>query len=64
MEINKNQNKEINIYLSDGRFTGILANLKDKNIKYNIVSSKSNDMKSLYGNYVYYNIENKHYYVK
>ena len=56
MEINKNQNKEINIYLSDGRFTGILANLKDKNIKYNIVSSKSNDMKSLYGNYVYYNI--------
>lgn len=57
IELNKNQNREINIYLSEDRFTGILANLKDKNIKYNIVSNKNDDMKSLYGNYVYYNIK-------
>lgn len=57
IELNKNQNKEINIYLSEDRFTGILANLKDKNIKYNIISNKNNDMKPLYGNYVYYNVK-------
>ena len=56
MEQYKNKNKEINIYLSEDRFTGILANLNDKNIKYNIIQNKSDDMKSLYGSYVYYNI--------
>ena len=56
IELNKNNNKEINIYLSEKRFTGILANLKDKNIKYNIVNNKTEDMKSLYGNYVNYSI--------
>lgn len=58
IELYRIKNKEIEIYLEDHGFTGILANLEDKNIKYNIVSNKNIDMKSLYGNYVYYNIVN------
>lgn len=56
MELNKNNKKEINIYFQEERFTGILANLEDRNIKYNIVNTKSEDMKSLYGAYAYYSI--------
>jgi len=58
IELDKNENKEINIYLSVDRFTGILANLEDRNIKYNVVYSKTDDMLSLYGDYAYYNVIN------
>ena len=58
IELNVVRNEEIEIYLESQIYTGILANLEDKNIKYEIVLNKNIDMKNLYGNYVYYNIVN------
>lgn len=53
-ELNENRNKKVEVYLSKEAHTGILVNLIDKNIKYNIVDEKTSKMKSLYGDYVCY----------
>ena len=54
MTLEKVANKEVEIYIVTDRFTGILANLNDKNIKYKLVKEQTDDMKSLYGNYIFY----------
>ena len=56
MEINKINNQKIKVYLVEDRFTGVLSNLRDNNIKYYIVDEKDDNMKPLYGNYAYYSI--------
>lgn len=55
--LDENREYIIDVYLPEGN--GVLANLKDRNIKYNIVSEKTDDMKSLYGEYIYYKISEK-----
>lgn len=56
IEINKINNEKIKVYLVEDRFTGVLSNLRDNNIKYYVVDEKDDNMKPLYGNYAYYSI--------
>ena len=50
-------NKNIEIYITRDRFTGIMYNLDDYKIKYEICKEKRDDMKKLYGNFVYYSLK-------
>ena len=40
-DLNKLKNKTVNISFNQGNMTGILYNLDDKNIKYNLVKKKT-----------------------
>jgi len=46
---------KLDVYLDSDRFTGILYNLDDYQIKYNIVNTKTDNMNKLYGTFAYYN---------
>lgn len=54
MELNKVRGEKIDVYIAYERSTGLLANLRDKDIDYKIVYGKSDDMIPLYGNFMFY----------
>ena len=58
-ELKKVQNKEIEVYFTDTKLSGIRGNLNDNNIKYEVLENEIEDMKPLYSYYVLYKLKDE-----